>query len=174
MKVELRRSAIGLLPLLLTPWTGASAQIEDVGGGGIRVFTPVYFMEFDPLTALDMVERLPGADTQESQGGRGLSGVRSNLLINGERPPPKGKSARDQLDEMPIGSVVQIELIDMGARLDIDMQGYPQVINVVTVEDMPAYYEVITEIEKAGTGDNNQENARSKQLEGTSSFSWGA
>ncbi|NIQ97399.1 MAG: hypothetical protein GWN87_26915, partial [Desulfuromonadales bacterium] len=48
MKVELRRSALGLLPLLLTPWTGASAQIEDVGGGGIRVFTPVYFMEFDP------------------------------------------------------------------------------------------------------------------------------
>ncbi|NIQ97398.1 MAG: hypothetical protein GWN87_26910, partial [Desulfuromonadales bacterium] len=52
-------------------------------------------------------------------------------------------------------------------RLDIDMQGYPQVINVVTVEDMPAYYEVITQVEKAGTGDNNQENARSKQLEGT-------
>ena len=174
MKSDLRRSALGILPLMLTPWALAFAQIQDVGGGGIRVFEPVYFTEFDPQTALDMVERLPGADTQESEGGRGLSGVRSNLLINGERPPPKGKSAREQLDEMPIGSVVQIELIDTGARLDIDMQGYPQVINVVTVEDMPAYYEVITQVEKGGTGDINQENSRSTQLEGTGSFSWGA
>ncbi|MDX1562330.1 MAG: hypothetical protein R3305_05360, partial [Gammaproteobacteria bacterium] len=99
---------------------------------------------------------------------------RSNLLINGERPPPKGKSAREQLSEMPVRSVVQIELIDAGARLDLDMQGYPQVINVVTVENRPAYYEIVTEVQRAGTGDHGQENERSSQLQGTGSFSWGS
>lgn len=173
MKSDLRLSAIALLPLLLTPWAGAWGQIQDVGGGGIRVFEPVYFTEFDPLTALDMVDRLPGVSAEESEGGRGLSGVRSNLLINGERPPPKGKSAREQLDEMPVGGVVLIELIDAGARLDVDMQGFPQVINVITVENRPAYYELVTEVQRSGTGDHDQRNERSSQLDGTGSFSFG-
>jgi hypothetical protein len=168
-----QRSAIRLFALLLAPWTVALAQIQDVGGGGIRVFEPVYFSEFDPLTALDMVDRVPGVSAQESDGGRGLSGVRSNLLINGERPPPKGKSAREQLGEMPVGGVVQIELIDAGARLDVDMQGYPQVINVITAENRPAYYEIVTQVQRSGTGDHDQQNQRSSQLGGTGSFSWG-
>ncbi|MGD8341219.1 MAG: hypothetical protein PVH89_10575 [Gammaproteobacteria bacterium] len=173
MIFNLPKSLIRHTALLLLPCSAALAQIEDVGGGGIRVFAPVYFTEFDPLTALDMVERVPGVSTQESEGGRGLSGVRSNLLINGERPPPKGKSARERLDEMPVEGVVLIELIDAGARLDIDMQGYPQVINVVTAENRPAYYEVVTEVQKSGTGANDQQNERSAQLEGTGSFFWG-
>jgi uncharacterized membrane protein YgcG len=171
---ELSKTAIRLTALLLAPLPVAFSQIQDVGGGGIRVFEPLYFMEFDPLTALDMVERVPGVSIQSSDGGRGLSGVRSNLLINGERPPPKGKSAEQQLDEMPIGSVVMIELIDQGARLDLDMQGYPQIINVITLENRSAYYELITEVQRSGTGDFDQENQRSHQLDGTGSFSWGA
>jgi hypothetical protein len=119
-----------------------------------------------------MVERIPGVSTQETEGGRGLSGVRSNLLINSERPPPKGKSAREQLDEMPVGGVVRIELIDAGARLDIDMQGYPQIINVVTVENRPAYYEIVTEVQRSGTGDTDQENERVAELDGTGTFFW--
>ncbi|HUF72466.1 MAG TPA: hypothetical protein VMR74_06170 [Gammaproteobacteria bacterium] len=157
----------------MAPWALALAQIQDVGGGGIRIFEPVYFTQYNPLTALDMVDRIPGVSAQENDGGRGLSGVRSNLLINGQRPPPKGKSARVQLGEMPVGGVVQIELIDAGARLDVDMQGYPQVINVVTVANRPAYYEVVTQVQRSGTGDIDQENERSSQLDGTGSFSWG-
>ena len=134
-RLSLRRC----LALLLAPLSVALAQAPEVVDG-VRIFEPAYFTEFDPLTARDMVDRIPGVSPQQSDGGRGLAGVRSNLLINGERPPPKGKSAQEQLDEMPISSVVMIELIDQGARLDIDMQGYPQVINVITVENMPAYY----------------------------------
>jgi len=174
MSLELRKTTIRLAALLLAPLPVAFGQIQDVGSGGIRVFEPVYFLEFDPLTARDMVDRLPGVSPQESEGGRGLSDVRSNLLINGERPPPKGKSAQEQLGEMPVGGVVLIELIDAGARLDVDMQGYPQVINVITVENRPAYYELITEVQRSGTGDNDQRNERSAQLEGTGSFSLGS
>jgi hypothetical protein len=171
MSLDLRQSVLRLTALLLLPASVALAQDQDVGAAGIRTFQPVYFQQFDPLTALDMVNRIPGVSPQESQGGRGLSGVRSNLLINGTRPPPKGKSARAQLNEMPVGGVVLIELIDAGARLDIDMQGYPQVINVLTVANRPAYYEIVTEVQRSGTGDNDQENERVSQLNGTGSFS---
>lgn len=178
MFLDPRKSVIRLIVLLLAPMAlafGQAQQVQDTEGGGtIRVFEPGYFQEFDPLTALDMVNQLPGVSPQESEGGRGLSGVRSNLLINGKRPPPKGKSASTQLNEMPIDAVVLIELIDAGARLDIDMQGYPQVINVLTRQNRPAYYDIATEVQRSGTGATDQENERRSQLQGTGSFSrWG-
>ncbi len=52
----------------------------------MRVFEPDYYDEFDPRSALQMVFRTPGFNPQERDGGRGLSGVRSNILIDGERP----------------------------------------------------------------------------------------
>ena len=166
-----RNTAICLAALLLAPVTTALGQIESQQGGGtVRIFEIEYFDEFDPLTALDLVDRVPGVNVQEDEGGRGLSGVRSNLLINGERPPPKGKSIQEQLDEMPVDGVQVIELIDAGARLDIDMQGYPQVINVITVDDRPGYYDVQTMVRRSGSGDHDQENERIRELQGTGSF----
>jgi outer membrane cobalamin receptor len=107
-------------------------------GRGRARFEPDYYVEFDPTTARELVFRTPGFNMQQEDGGRGLSGVRSNILINGMRPPSKGQSVEQQLREIPVHAVARIELIDAGARLDIDMQGYPQVINVVTVPDKPA------------------------------------
>ena len=173
MFLDRHKIAIQLTALLLAPLPVAFGQIQDTGSGVIREFEPGYFVEFDPLTALDMVDRIPGVSAEASDGGRGLSGVRSNLLINGERPPPKGKSASEQLDEMPVEGVVLIELIDAGARLDVDMQGYTQVINVITVENRPAYYELVTEVRRSGTGDDDEQNERFSRLDGTGSFSWG-
>lgn len=174
------------LPLAIAPLAAAllatapflpAHAIDDVEGGaaaeGIRVFEPAYYFEWDPISALELVFRTPGFNPQQQDGGRGLSGVRSNVLINGMRPPPKGQSVQQQLREIPVTAVAYIELIDAGARLDIDMQGYPQVVNVVTVEDKPAYYEVVTQVHRAGTGALDQENARETQIEATGSFSTG-
>lgn len=174
MFFDLCRQALRLFVLILASCAGGLALAQDGAADGIRVFEPAYFTEFDPHTAMDMVDRIPGVSSEESDGGRGLSGVRSNLLINGKRPPPKGKSARDLLRETPVAGVVRIELIDAGARLDLDMQGYPQIINVVTEVDRPAYYEIITEMQRSGNDDRDQRNERSSQLQGTGSFSWGA
>lgn len=172
MFFALRKSIIGLLVLVLGPALAAVAQIPEDTAEGVRIFAPDYYDEFDPISALQLVFRTPGFNPQESDGGRGLSGVRSNILIDGRRPPPKGQSIRQQLREMPVAGVQFIELIDAGARLDIDMQGYPQVVNVITVENAPAYYEVTTQMHRAGTGDINQENERNTQIEATGSFSW--
>jgi hypothetical protein len=170
MYVDLRKSAIQVTALLLVPLSVAFGQFPEDSGTGIRIFAPLYFQEFDPLNALDMVNQLPGVNLQETNGGRGLSGVRSNLLINGKRPPPKGKSAQERLQQMPVKGVAAIELIDAGARLDLDMQGFPQVINVVTVDDSSAYYEIVTEVQHSGTGEANEENERDASLEGTGKF----
>ena len=152
----------------------AHAQSDDEPTEGVRVFKTAYYAEFDPVTALDLVNRTPGFDAQEQDGGRGLAGVRSNILIDGKRPPPKGQSARQMLGEMPITGIERIELIDAGARLDIDMQGFPQVVNVITQADRPAYYEVITQVQRSGTGDTDQENQRSVGVEATGTFNWNA
>jgi hypothetical protein len=138
----LARTTFWPLITACTALAPAFAQLEVSDTEGIRVFEPAYFDEFDPTNTLEMVFRMPGFNPQERDGGRGLSDVRTNMLINGERPPPKGQSIRQQLREMPITRVEHIELIDAGARLDIDMQGYPQVVNVITWPDPPAYYEV--------------------------------
>jgi hypothetical protein len=137
---------------------------------GVRVFEPEYYDEFDPISARELVFRTPGFNMDQDDGGRGLAGVRSNILINGMRPPPKGQSVEQQLREIPVDAVERIELIDAGARQDIDMQGYPQVINVVTVADKPAYYEAVTQLHHAGTGDLDQENASNVEFEGTSTL----
>ena len=134
MRFVVRTPLPWLFLLMALPAGYAPAQIIDADTGGIRVFEPQYYVEFDPISALELVFRTPGFQPQEQDGGRGLSGVRSNILIDGERPPPKGRSIRQRLREMPLAGVAYIELIDAGARLDIDMQGYPQVVNVVTVK----------------------------------------
>ena len=152
--------------------TGAGPETSVVSEG-VRVFEPGYYVEFDPISARELVFRTPGFNMQQDEGGRGLSGVRSNILINGMRPPPKGQSVEQQLREIPVTSVERIELIDAGARQDIDMQGYPQVINVVTVADKPAYYEIVTQLHHAGTGELDQENASNAELEGAGTFSAG-
>lgn len=172
MPCALRKSIIGLLVLSLDPALPAAAQEQGEPVEGVRVFAPDYYDEFDPISALQLVFRTPGFNPQENDGGRGLSGVRSNILIDGRRPPPKGQSIRQQLREMPVAGVRYIELIDAGARLDIDMQGYPQVVNVITVDNAPAYYEFTTQMHRAGTGAIDQENERNTQVEATGSFSW--
>lgn len=152
--------------------SGAGPEVPAVTEG-VRVFEPGYYVEFDPISARELVFRTPGFNLQQDDGGRGLSGVRSNILINGMRPPPKGQSVEQQLREIPVKSVARIELIDAGARQDIDMQGYPQVVNVVTVADKPAYYEIVTQLHHAGTGELDQENASNAELEGAGTFSAG-
>lgn len=170
-----RHSAIGLTVVLaLAPVAAAFAQAQGAGREGVRVFEPDYYAEYDPVSALDLVFRTPGFNPQERDGGRGLSRVRSNILIDGERPPPKGRSLRQQLRELPVYGVERIELIDAGARLDLDMQGYPQVVNVVTVTDPPAYYEVAASVRRDGTGDRRQENERNYGVRAAGSFNWRA
>lgn len=149
------------------------AFAQEAENNGIRIFEHAYFLQFDPATALDLVERTPGFNPQQQSGGRGLSGARTNVLINGERPPPKGQSFSQLLSNQPHTSVRWIELIDTGASRNVDMQGYNQVVNVVLDEERANYYELNTRYEKTGDGDPRQRDETHRRLNLTASFYWG-
>lgn len=97
---------------------------------GVVIYTPAAFAEFLPQSANDLVRRLPGFEVDEGDEVRGLSGAQGNVLINGRRPPPRSGSLGARLNTIRVEDVERLELIEAGAR-DIDMQGYPLLLNIV-------------------------------------------
>ncbi|WP_300527338.1 TonB-dependent receptor [Maricaulis sp.] len=97
---------------------------------GVEVYLPSAFAEFLPQNANDLVRRLPGFQVNEGDQVRGLSGAQGNVLINGRRPPPRSGSLGARLNTIRVEDVVRLELIEAGAR-DVDMQGYPLLLNLV-------------------------------------------
>lgn len=98
---------------------------------GVLVFTPDFFADQRPNTALDMVSRVPGFSVQDGDGSRGFEGAVGNILINGSRPASKNDTGSSVLSRTLVPQVERIELIRGGAP-GIDMQGYSVVVNVIT------------------------------------------
>lgn len=117
----------------LTALSGASfahAQVDSVSATGPQIYTPADFTQFQPVSAADMVFRIPGFTLQGNEGdGRGFGQASLNILINGRRPSSKSSDARDILSRIPANTVTRIEIID-GASLDIPgLSG--QVANII-------------------------------------------
>jgi hypothetical protein len=110
--------------------TAAAPEGSLVTAGQGQVFEPAYFAQFAPRTALDMVSRIPGFTIDDgNQGQRGLGQANQNVLVNGQRFSSKSDSLFDQLQRIPAGDVLRIEVVD-GTGLDIPgLSG--QVANVV-------------------------------------------
>ncbi len=96
-----------------------------------EIYRPEFFNQFQPRTAADMIERVPGFTISGQDGsGRGFGQANLNVLINGRRPSSKSSGANEILGRIPAENVVQIEILD-GASLDIPgLSG--QVANIVT------------------------------------------
>lgn len=109
-------------------------KVEDYGDGAQRIiFERSYFEAFNVLTAIDIIERIPGAQINGTGGARGL-GAQGNVLVDGERVSGKSNDARDTLSRIPAVSVARIELI-RGIVPGIDVRGGGQIINVVLKAD---------------------------------------
>jgi hypothetical protein len=106
------------------------APLADATQRGVLVFTPDFFAEQRPNTALDMVGRVPGFSVDDGSGSRGFEGAVGNVLINNARPASKNDTGSNVLSRTPANRVERIELIRGGAA-GIDMQGYSVVVNVV-------------------------------------------
>lgn len=114
-----------------TPSAQAAAPVAEANQQGVLVFTPDFFTDYRPNTALDMVSRVPGFSTQDGDGSRGFEGAVGNILINGARPASKNDSGSSVLSRTLASQVERIELVRGGAP-GIDMQGYSVVVNVIT------------------------------------------
>lgn len=153
--------AAGSILALVLVVTVEAATHDD---SGIRVFPLDYFAEFNPKNAFELVNRTPGFSLEQSDGGRGLSQLESNVLIDGERSPPKGKSVLTLLSELPVRNIERLELIAPGSRPDLDMQGYRQVLNVVTLSSMPPFVEGRLGYTRHGSGDPAMTNGDRRAL----------
>ncbi|WP_425411038.1 TonB-dependent receptor plug domain-containing protein [Hyphococcus sp.] len=97
---------------------------------GRVIYLPGFFDQFNPVTALDMVERVPGFSIDEGDDVRGFGGAAGNVLIDAQRPSTKSADIFDTLGRIGAANVDRIELIRGGAG-GLDVGGQPVVVNVV-------------------------------------------
>ena len=154
------RSTIILFLLLVAPIQLVSAQ-DNVGDDSTVVYPASYFTEFAPVTAQDMLDRIPGAGAGGGgssgfsgggfpggssggfsrggggRGGRGFGGGSrgSEILINGKRTAGKNNSTGGQLDRITAEQVDYIQII-RGTSGELDVRGSSRVINVVLFEQL--------------------------------------
>jgi len=135
-KTLLINTTAAALALALAPHAMAQDAMGDgtatarPADQGVLIFTPDFFADQNPNTALDMVQRVPGFSVSDGDGGRGFEGAVGNILINGARPASKNDSGSSVLSRTLVAQVERIELIRGGAP-GIDMQGYSVVVNVI-------------------------------------------
>lgn len=108
----------------------ATPALAQVSADTVTPYTPAFFADFQPNTALDMIRRMPGFVFDEGSSGRGFAGTAGNVLIDGERPASRGDSLGDILARIPASTVERIDLIRGGAP-GIDMQGRSVIANIV-------------------------------------------
>ena len=117
--------------------TAAAAQNPsnaDESANSTVIYTADSFSQYNPITASDMLDRIPGISLRGGGPGSGIGdrglGTGGNLLINGQRIAGKGNSARDQLDRITAAEVERIEIIrDTSGALNV--RGASEVINVI-------------------------------------------
>jgi hypothetical protein len=110
------------------PTGGVAAAESDAG---VIAYPAAFFAEARPITAFDMLQRLPGFTFNPGQQDvRGFGAAGGNVLIDGERPSSKSVDLEATLRRIPAATVTRVELI-RGAVPGIDMQGQPLVANVI-------------------------------------------
>ena len=136
MKFTLSKALI-YIPLLIAA-AGFSAKIsaQTADDDATVVYSASYFVEWSPVTAQDMLSRIPGVSTGGGRGGgggRGLGGGGGDqILIDGKRVAGKNNEASSQLARIAASKVSHIEII-RGSSAALDVRG-SQVINIVLLE----------------------------------------
>ena len=112
-------------PGQVPPAPAASAKSAD----GVQGFDVAYFKTYNPVTAADMVARVPGFEVRDGDDRRGFGATAGNVLINGERPSSKTVTS-EQLKRIPADAVLRLELIS-GSNSSVDVHGQSELVNVV-------------------------------------------
>jgi hypothetical protein len=97
---------------------------------GKRILRADFFVNYGPITALDMVQRIPGFSIERDQGRRGFGENAGNVLIDGDRPSTKSDDVATLLGRIPASEVDYIELIEQAGG-DAEAQGKGQIVNIV-------------------------------------------
>jgi hypothetical protein len=126
-------SAASLLVLAASQNVWAQSENSDAQAG-IATYSADYFSEFSPVTALDMVQRIPGFSISDGNTHRrGLGDSFGNILIDGSRPANKSLGLSTILQRIPVSDVERIELVQE-AMPQFDMRGHARLVNIVMRE----------------------------------------
>ena len=120
----------------------AQLQAQQVQENDSTVIFPAsYFTQWAPVTAQDMINRIPGVGSATggnfgtSSSDRGLGGGGGNqILIDGKRVAGKSNEANSQLQRISASKVERIELI-RGTSAALDVRG-DQIVNIVLTESL--------------------------------------
>lgn len=93
-------------------------------------YPAVFFARYQPNTALDMVNQIPGFQLDDGGDARGFATSSGNILIDDRRLSAKQDLPSAILARIPAGQVERIELI-RGQIRDIDRQGQSVVANLI-------------------------------------------
>ena len=124
-----------LLLLSFTTWLASAPLFAQdaqpaVQTSGKKQFRADFFVAYSPVTALEMVQRIPGFSIVSSDGLRGFGDNAGNVLIDGDRPSTKSDDIFAILERIPASQVDYIELNEQGGS-DSDTRGQGQTVNVV-------------------------------------------
>jgi len=112
----------------------ASATAPAAVERGITAYPPAFFADVRPVSAYDMIIRLPGFTFDKGSTMRGLEGAGGNVLIDGRAPLAKNDPLEDILKRIPASSVERVEVVRGGAP-GIEMEGRTVVANVVRKQE---------------------------------------
>jgi len=112
----------------------AQAPAAPAAESNITPYPPAFFAEYRPVTALDMIGRIPGFQLDGGTSARGFAGTAGNVLIDGERPPTRSDALFNVLSRIPASQVLRIDIIRSGAG-GVDMQGKAVVADVIRRPD---------------------------------------
>ncbi len=93
-------------------------------------YTRAYFDRFNPQTARDIIDRLPGFTLDAGDELRGFGANAGNVLIDGERPSSKRGGLDDALRRLPANAVERIEVI-RGVAGSSDSAGQAIIANII-------------------------------------------
>lgn len=109
----------------------ASTTIPVPTRSGVVIYEADFFVNYTPVTALDIVQRVPGFRVSNGDTNRrGLGDAFGNVLINGTRPANKALTLETVLQRIPKDDVMRVELIQE-AMPDFDMRGHSRLVNVI-------------------------------------------
>lgn len=116
------------------------------------VYSATFFDQYAPLTALDMVNQLPGFTLIETDNDiRGFATGAGNVLIDGRRPTTKSGGINETLSRIAAAQVAYIEVL-RGASGSSDAAGQAVVANVVKLKQGAAKHWKLA-FEKTGNGE---------------------
>ena len=126
--------------LAFTSYAQESVVIqEEEEAASVVVYDSEFFAPYNPITAKDMIDRIPGTeglvggwDNQQGER-RGLRSNTGQILIDGKRLTGKENQSSGFLDKLPARSVERIELITGNVR-ELDTDVGVRVINVILKE----------------------------------------